>query len=166
MFRRSRAIRPSTARSSWSRSNFYDPSALGRFGDAVRETVAGLPPPAEAKTHAALYDPAIDRILASLGASHTGRYTADQLDYYELADIFRFNYRDRLRELFPPDGEITYPGIGIATEVIDGKRFVSDVYDGAPADKAGVKPGDEILSRRRRSPSPRSSPSPARSARR
>ena len=112
----------------------------------MRATVAGLPPPAEAKANAALYGPAIDRILAGLGASHTGHFTADQLDYYELADIFRFNYRDRLRELFPPDGEITYPGIGIATEVIDGKRFVSDVYDGAPADKAGVKPGDEILS--------------------
>ena len=52
--------------------------------------------------------PAIDHILASLGASHTGRYTPDQLDYYELADVFRFAYRDRLRRLFPPDGEITY----------------------------------------------------------
>jgi carboxyl-terminal processing protease len=127
-------------------SNFYDPSALGRFGEAVRQSVAGLPPPAEAKSHAAIYAPAIDQILASLGATHTAHYTPDQLDYYELADIFRYNYRDRLRELFPPDGQITYPGIGIASEVIGGKRFVSDVYDGAPADKAGVKPGDEILS--------------------
>jgi carboxyl-terminal processing protease len=127
-------------------SNFYNPSALGRFGDVVREAVASLPPSADARARAAASGPAIDHILASLGATHTGRYTPDQLDYYELADIFRFNYRDRLRELFPPDGEITYPGVGIATEVIDGKRFVRDVYDGAPADKAGVKAGDEILS--------------------
>ena len=30
--------------------------------------------------------------------------------------------------------------------MIDGKRFVTDVYDGSPAASAGVKQGDEILS--------------------
>src|SRR5205085_2051354 len=83
--------------------------------------------------------PAIERVLASLGASHTGHYTADQLDYYELANIFQFNFRRELSRLFPPDGRITYAGIGIASELIDGKRFVTDVYDGAPAASAGVK---------------------------
>ena len=85
-------------------------------------------------------------MLASLGASHTGHYTADQLDYYELANIFQFNFRRELPRLFPPEGRITYPGIGIASAVIDGKRFVTDVYDGSPAASAGVKQGDEILS--------------------
>lgn len=125
--------------------NFFDPAALGRFEETVRETVATLPPPAKASANPDVYDPAIARILASLNASHTGRFHADELAYYELADIFRYNFRGELRRLFPPEGKITYPGIGIATAEIDGKTFVTDVYDGAAADKAGVEVGDEIL---------------------
>jgi carboxyl-terminal processing protease len=125
--------------------NFYDPAALGRFEETVRETIASLPP-AKASANPDVYDPAIARILASLDASHTGRFNADELAYYELADIFRYNFRGELRRLFPPEGKITYPGIGIATAVISGKTFVSDVYDGAAADKAGIEVGDEILS--------------------
>jgi C-terminal processing protease CtpA/Prc len=49
-----------------------------------------------------------------------------------------------MRRLFPPDGEVAYAGIGIATANIDGKVFVTDVYDGGPAAKAGVLAGDEI----------------------
>jgi C-terminal processing protease CtpA/Prc len=41
---------------------------------------------------------------------------------------------------------VTYEGIGIASKVIDGKRFVTDVYDGGPAALAGVLTGDEIIS--------------------
>ena len=126
--------------------DFYDPAALPAFEKSVDQTVAGLPPPAEANAHPDLYGPALAHVLTSLNASHTGHYDANQLAYYELADIFRFNYRQQLRQLFPPDGRITYPGIGIASALIDGKRYVTDVYDGGPAAKAGVVVGDEILS--------------------
>ena len=34
-------------------------------------------------------DKAIDTVLASLQASHTGRFKKDTIDYFELADIFR-----------------------------------------------------------------------------
>jgi carboxyl-terminal processing protease len=125
---------------------FYDTKALPRFEAAVRETVRSPASPDASNALSSPSGPAIDHVLASLGASHTGHFTAGQLDYYELADIFRYNYRDELRRLFPPDGKITYPGIAIATEAIEGKRFVTDVYDGGPAAKAGVEAGDEILS--------------------
>ena len=86
-------------------------------------------------------------MLASLGSSHTGRYTPDQLDYYELFDVFEGNFRRDAATVFPPRGAVTYAGIGIATEVTDGKVFVTDVYDGGPARKsAGILAGDEILS--------------------
>ena len=54
--------------------------------------------------------------------------------------------RDLARRLYPPRGEVVYEGIGIASKVIDSRRFVTDVFDGMPAAKAGIKAGDEILS--------------------
>src|SRR5690606_8527583 len=69
----------------------------------------------------------------------------DSVDYFELVDVFRYGMRDHLKRLFPPDGRITYEGIGIATERMNGPTFVSDVYDGGPAMRAGIKAGDEIL---------------------
>lgn len=123
--------------------NFYAPQKLDRFHDAVAVTVANLPnlgtinPP--------VVGDAIDYVLASLDTSHTGRFVPDQLDYYELVDVFRYGLRDRMRQLFPPEGNVTYAGIGIASRSIDGKTFITDIYDGGPADRVGVMPGDEIL---------------------
>ena len=125
---------------------FYDPSALPRFENNVRATLQKLQPTGGERAKPAAYSAAIGDVLASLGASHTGHFTPDQLAYYELADIFRYNFRGDLRRLFPPEGHINYPGIGIATEKLDGKVFVTDVYDGAPAAGAGVRVGDEIVS--------------------
>jgi C-terminal processing protease CtpA/Prc len=116
---------------------FHDPAALPKFNAAVATEVAkGIGDP-----HQAILD-----VLPALGASHMGHFTRDELAYYELADIFRFNFRNELQRLFPPQGRISYPGIGFATEMIGGKRYVTDVYDGAPAADAGIEKGDEILS--------------------
>ncbi|WP_186307086.1 S41 family peptidase [Mesorhizobium amorphae] len=88
----------------------------------------------------------IDKALADLKASHTRRFMPGTLEYYEVADIYqRWLSRD-LSSIFPPRGEVQYEGIGIATTVIDGKRFVTDVYDGAMAKTAGIQVGDEVLS--------------------
>lgn len=121
--------------------HFYDAGKLPVFHEAVRAAVAGAAPSSDPAT----LDAVEARILASLGASHTGRYTRDRIDYYELSDIFRFAVRREARRLYPPDGEVAYDGIGIASRVIDGKRFITDVYDGAPAAEAGLMAGDEIV---------------------
>ncbi|MEJ0096873.1 MAG: S41 family peptidase [Bauldia sp.] len=120
--------------------NFYSQAALPAFHDAVKAVVAG------AGGQPLVTADAESRILASLGASHTGRYTPDQLDYYELADVFRYALHDNIRTLFPPDGKIAYDGIGIASKEIGGARFITDVYDGGPAERAGLTAGDEIVS--------------------
>lgn len=125
---------------------FYDPSRLAGFDRAVARIVAEHPDLAGAPADSAVTAEAIDRALASLGASHTARYTADTVEYYELIDVFRFGLRRELRRLFAPNGEVAYDGIGIATARIDGRTFVSDVYDGGPADEAGLLAGDEIVS--------------------
>ncbi len=122
---------------------FYRPAELDAFNKAVDETLLVLDGQRSADT--AIYDQAIDEILTSLKTSHTARYTPDRVDYFELLDVFRFNYRRDLRRLFPRDGEITYDGIGIATRIIDDNVFVADVYDGGPAALANVRVGDEIL---------------------
>jgi carboxyl-terminal processing protease len=126
--------------------NFYDASALERFGAAVRQEIEDGGEPLTANSAKPRVDAAIETVLASLGASHTGRFTPETIDYYELVDIFRFAIRRDVKRLFPPDGDVSYAGIGMITRLENGARFVSDVYDGAPADRAGVRVGDEILS--------------------
>jgi C-terminal processing protease CtpA/Prc len=122
--------------------DFYTTAPLEQFHAAVQALIDR----GKTSDQPFVLDDAVNGLLASLGASHTGRYTADQVDYYELSDVFRYGMRRELRRLYPPDGEVAYDGIGIASQTIDGKRFVTDVYDGAPAALAGVQAGDEILS--------------------
>ncbi|MDR7222787.1 S41 family peptidase [Aminobacter aminovorans] len=124
--------------------NFHDASALPRFGTAVRQEIGKEP--LNANSSEARVDKAIDSVLASLQASHTGRFEPDTIAYFELADIFRFAIRNDMRRLFPPDGQVSYPGIGMIAEPLAGSLFVSDVYDGSQAARAGILTGDEILS--------------------
>ncbi|MEJ6782591.1 S41 family peptidase [Aminobacter sp. Piv2-1] len=126
--------------------NYHDTSALERLKAAVAREVEDANAPLTAGSSEVRVDRAIDAVLASLGGSHTGRFRPDQIAYFELADIFRFAIRHDLRRLFPPDGEVSYPGIGMIVRPVDGALFVSDVYDGSPADRAGVLVGDEVVS--------------------
>jgi len=111
--------------------HFYDPERAKSFG--------------ELELSKSPTDEAIAEALAGLGASHTGRFEPDQIDYYELLDIFRFAVPDDIKRLFPPDGQVTYPGIGLIAAQDAGRLFVSDVYDAGPAAQAGVRVGDEIV---------------------
>lgn len=126
--------------------NFYDTSRLDGFVDAVRREVDDSQAPVNAQSPTSRVDAAISTILDSLQASHTGRFRPDGIDYFELADIFRYGIRSEIRRLFPPDGDVTYEGIGMAARRGNGLWFVSDVYDGGPAARAGILAGDEILS--------------------
>ncbi|USJ26945.1 S41 family peptidase (plasmid) [Ensifer adhaerens] len=127
-------------------ANFYDGKALDRFNTAAQAEITDPVAALSRTSPASRVDAAVTSVLASLGVSHTGRFKADTIDYFELADIFRFAIRDDMRRLFPPDGAARYPGIGMVTTLDNGQRFVSDVYDGSAAKKAGLLVGDEILS--------------------
>lgn len=117
---------------------FYRPDELAAFNRAVEEI--GKADGASVVS----VDETIDALLDGLNTSHTARYTPDQVEYFELLDVFRFNYRRALRRMFR-DGDVTYDGVGVATRRIDDKIFVSDVYDGGSASRANIKVGDEIL---------------------
>lgn len=124
--------------------HFYAPAELPRFNEAAALAAGEMPDLKDAAPDVAA--DAVSFVLDSLHASHSGRYTPAQVDYYELADVFRFALRGEMRRLFPPKGEVTYAGIGIASARIDGKSFVTRVYDGGAAAKAGLLTGDEIVS--------------------
>jgi carboxyl-terminal processing protease len=87
----------------------------------------------------------IDEALAGLGASHTRRVQPDQIDYYEILDIYKATISGAPARLFSVDGTVAYAGVGMITRVIGGNRFAADVYDGGAAAKAGIRVGDEIL---------------------
>ncbi len=127
-------------------ANFYDGKALDRFNAAAQAEIDNAAAAMSRTSPAARVDAAIASVLSRLGVSHTARFKADMIDYFEIADIFRFAIRDDMQRLFPPDGAVRYPGIGMVTTVENGQRFVTDVYDGSAAKKAGLLVGDEILS--------------------
>ncbi|MGE0282769.1 MAG: S41 family peptidase [Rhizobiaceae bacterium] len=90
-----------------------------------------------------LTDDTIDDALADLGVSHTRRIKPDTMDYYEVLDIYDRSLRRDVGRLFPSG--IQYQGVGLVTRTILGKTFVSHIYPGLPAAKAGVLVGDEIF---------------------
>ena len=86
----------------------------------------------------------INRMLGELGASHTEYYTPDDQAYYELLGIFSGPLRTRLQRMFP-DGEVSYVGIGAYARQLAGKTFATGILAGLPADRAGLRVGDEIV---------------------
>jgi carboxyl-terminal processing protease len=126
----------------WSRvrDSFYDPKFGGLNWDAIGRKYR--PRAAEPDVNLARI---INEMLAELGASHTGYYTPDETSYYDLADIFAGGLRRNLPKHFPPNGEVSYVGIGVLTRVIDGRHFVSGVLAGFPAAAAKLLVGDELI---------------------
>jgi carboxyl-terminal processing protease len=124
------------------RDKFYDRNLKGLDWDAIGKKHRGQYAVA---TTDAQRSAAINAMLTELAASHTRHYTRDQTAYYELADIFSYALRRDLPKYFSGK-TIHYPGIGIFTKEIDGKTFISGVFPGLPADKAGLLLGDEIVS--------------------
>ena len=126
------------------RDRFYDPRLHGLDWQAVR---ARYRPQAAAAGSGEGTAVVVNAMLGELGASHTRYYTPADPAYYQLADIFSYALAHRgLKRIFP-SGEVTYPGIGVFTEVDDqGRLFVTGAVEGAPAHEAGLLVGDEILS--------------------
>jgi carboxyl-terminal processing protease len=126
------------------RDRFYDPKLHGLDWDAARTRYRPQAIAAGSREESAA---AINAMLSELGASHTRYYTPEEPAYYQLADIFSGALEHRGLERLFPKGDVAYPGIGVFTEAdSEGRTFVTGVIEGAPAHKAGVLVGDEILS--------------------
>jgi carboxyl-terminal processing protease len=126
------------------RDRFYDPRLNGLDWQAQRARYRPDAASARSREDAA---GVINAMLAKLGASHTHFYTPEDPAYYQLADIFVGALEHRGLERVFPSGNVSYPGVGVFTEADDrGRTFVTGVIEGAPAHKAGVLLGDEIVS--------------------
>jgi carboxyl-terminal processing protease len=122
------------------RQQFYDPTLRHLDWTAIEAKYRPLAAAASDEARSAVFN----RMLAELTASHTGHYTPADPAYYQLLDIFSGALRRDLHRVFP-DGRVTYPGIGIFTQRIGDKTFISGILDGFPAAKAGLQVGDELL---------------------
>lgn len=122
------------------RDHFYDATFRGLDWTAVGERYRPLVAAAPDDERSAV----INRMLSELAASHTGHYTTADPAYYQLLDIFSGGLRRSLKRFFP-DGQVTYPGIGVFTRQLDGKTFIAGVLEGLPAWKAGLVVGDEVI---------------------
>jgi len=122
------------------RDYFYDPTLHHLDWAAMREKYRPLAAAAADEERSVV----INRLLDELAASHTRYYTPEDPAYYQLLDIFAGPLRRELRRVFP-DGQVMYPSIGIFTQRIGDKTFISGILDGFPAAKAGLRVGDELL---------------------
>lgn len=106
------------------RDHFYDAARGRAWAEAHAGYAAGLEDREE-------FARRTNQLLAELKASHTRYLTPMDVDYYGL------------RAIFAADGEaVEYDSIGVdLTE----RGFVRVVFAGGPADRAGLRRGDEIV---------------------
>lgn len=124
------------------REHFYAPGRLGELHwDAAvahaREEVAGAD---GARKTAALRE-----LLASLSASHTEYYTRNEPAYWQLWGIFEGYLRRSCSKAVSPPAPLRVVDIGVLWKQAGATWLVADVHSGGPADKAGLKSGDEIV---------------------
>jgi carboxyl-terminal processing protease len=120
-------------------AHFYDPTV-------VEEQFKLITPDFRARVADLTSDEAfrelVNEMLQTLKVSHTGYYTPDDYEYYQLAAIFHF--LPGIQELFDHQ-DVSYPSIGILTQTIEDRVFVASVLSGSRAETAGFLAGDEIL---------------------
>lgn len=139
------AERGKTFKAAWSilAANFYDASMKGLDWNAVQ---AELEPRALAAADEKAFAGVLDELTGRLKTSHTAYLGPDNgmlpvlLDVYSgnpaLADMIVKRYGDRGPQLV---------GIGVFTIETDGKTFIDLMLNGSPAEQAGLRVGDEIL---------------------
>jgi carboxyl-terminal processing protease len=123
---------------------FWDKERLAEIGwdkraaDA-RQSVIDAPSLEEAARR-------INALLGELKTSHTVLLTPDDVEYYILLAVFggADMPQEEHDERFWGAG-VTYAGIGHFSERIDGRDFVDAILQASPAERAGLKVGDEIL---------------------
>ena len=81
----------------------------------------------------------INALLSILEASHTHYYPKGDPKRYQLLGVFSTLYDQNREDLF------IYEGTGIDTRRVDGRFVIVSVFDGFPAQEAGLRFGDTIV---------------------
>ena len=84
-------------------------------------------------------------MLHELHCSHAQHYTKNDIEYFQLLESFGNHRSDADSPAFRKAVGKGFRGIGAFTERDGNELFVSWVLDGSPADRAGLKVGDEIV---------------------
>lgn len=125
--------------------NFFDPDMRGVDWPAAGNRFR--PRAAVAPTREAFAD-VVNQMLGLLHTSHTRYLTPDMPQYYELLGVFASSpaYADELAQVRAslPQSQLGYVGIGIDTLVSDEGTFIQSLYDGGPAQAAGLQVGDRL----------------------
>jgi carboxyl-terminal processing protease len=118
--------------------HFYDAAAVSsiQWKEAVRQLRDNVDRTIEPDQLA--HD--VNSLLATLNTSHTNYFSKGDPKRYQLLGVFKGLYDQGREDLF------VYDGIGIDTCHIDGQIIIVSVFDGFPAQKAGLRFGDRIVS--------------------
>jgi carboxyl-terminal processing protease len=141
------AVVETTERAFWDKDRLEAIGWKGRAA-ALRESVLDAASYAEAAQR-------INQLLGELKTSHTTLFTPEDVDYYVLLDVFTSGGRggrgDRRRNqqdlaAMTDRHGVRFAGIGMFTARLDDRDFVDAILEGSPAERAGLKAGDEIVS--------------------
>jgi carboxyl-terminal processing protease len=111
------------------RERFYDASRAARWAETNAGYAAGI-------RDAGTFRRETRRRLAELAASHTEYYLQDDPGYRDLLSIFKAVLKR------PAEGE----SLGAGLVERDGGWFVARVFPGGPAEAAGLRRGDRLVS--------------------
>ncbi|THB74595.1 MAG: PDZ domain-containing protein [Desulfobulbaceae bacterium] len=117
---------------------FYDADAVS--GNEWKSSVEKLQEHIDRITGPEQFALKVNSLLATLDTSHTYYFSKGNPKRYQLLGIFKSLYEQERSDLF------VYEGIGVDTEQINGHTEIVSVFDGFPAQKAGLRFGDRILS--------------------
>src|SRR5262245_7771912 len=132
------AVVEKTAKHFWDKERLAEIGWEKRAGE-VRQSVADAPDLAEAARR-------INALLGELKASHTALLTPDDVEYYILLAVFAgadMPQQERDEKFW--GAGVTYAGIGHFSVRITDRDYVDAVMEGSPAERAGLKVGDEIV---------------------
>jgi carboxyl-terminal processing protease len=136
------------------KDGFWDPHFQGVDWDEAKSRYR--PRALGAPDHEA-FAAVVNQMLAELRTSHTHYYTRWDPDYYSLQAVFVSQslagygtsdpsvLEQRKPGLYSSDGRPQRAGIGVATKLIEGRHYVSYVFAGSPAEKAGIVLGDWLV---------------------
>ncbi|HKD39548.1 MAG TPA: S41 family peptidase [Myxococcaceae bacterium] len=122
---------------------FYSPAKLEqvRWRDAVARARREFAAAKDATGRTA----SLRKLLATLQTSHTGYYPRNDPVYWQWASLFEPVLQQNCAKERTPGFPIVREDIGVFGKEIDGEWFVLGVFGSGPAEKAGLKLGDRIL---------------------
>ena len=119
--------------------HFYDQAIIEHQFKQIRSQYANeLPKIQDRQAFGSL----VNDMLSELKTSHTHLYQRGEPGYFQLADIF--SAVPTVRSSFGTD-TIRYASLGMQIKEVNQQHFIAGIFAGGPAEKVGLKPGDQIV---------------------